>query len=1152
MAYSRTYLDYINKSIDIAPTNSQEEVDAAQTLAQIMNDHKLDVSQQDVFSHGWGLVAHDALYVLVFVGMLMSGFAGTAVGYIGFVICALAFALLVLDRFNIFKVSELGPLAQSQNVIGVHRACGPLVMKGNRPIVIVAHYDTPNEDLLSHQQIAPYQARIKKIMYSALVFTAFCALVQVALFLPFITDTPRRIFWLLGVLSSLSPLAYGANTLYKRFSPCTEGANDNKAALAALLGVLDKVRPMDDAAKHASAFAKKPVLSEYTGKDSGDEQEPAPADAAAAEAAEEPASADGAQSDAEGQHPREKKTEAEILAMTTILPEEPDQPADAAGADEKAAAEVAQASDEAADQAPEQAKMNADDSANADATAPVEASTEDTASSVVSAASEDEFVGESTPAEAEYDLPEGYVRHGVDTLRSLEILPASCEISYDVAYKEAIQALNSDEGTVADAAPAQAFDVLSPERGDDGFVSETASSARRVRASVSSFARDGSENDDIASPEAADEAISYRSHAYNMRQFEAAYPIASWEAAPAPTAADKKNSSISSKASDTSDTHDASGKEAAAHDANASQDTVISTSKDKNEAANENSNESGSSVDAHSVTADSVSSPEATPASDASREQAADAQLSGKTQAMDPLSESAQEDQVQKNPEDQIISEIHRSLSRAQHESAQSEEERAHAAQVLQQQQEALGGGSNKNMALRAALFDLPDPLQETNDPFATGVSAPLDEHKFEEAPANADGAASAPAPAPEPSAVVNAAPAPAATPEAPNQSPATQAALRSHRLFGKKKKNADDAESMSSWLGVEEGYDAKKDGREIGSWDNFVHEDESASKDASSRGHGASHGEAHVGKKSSSHWKGGAATRKGLRSYPLGDDEPESSAVKDGELELPTLNDIERDDVAAGADAFDAQAPSEFDENTPQESLSLDDNPFVQEGVVQLFQNDAPAVVRKDATDSADAASDASVDLAAPESGDAAGHEAADASSSDQEKKPSLQDLQDEILSMGEDELLCHDIWFVALGASEHDHAGMKQFLSEHKRDIRGAFLINLDCIGAGSLSVLTHEDNYQTRHADKRLVRLIQSVAKDLHIGVNKVKYDFGTTDATPAMHASVRAATLMGCDANDLPALSHTAEDSADKVDAKQVVNVVQLLCELIRRS
>lgn len=1145
MAYSRTYLDYINKSIDIAPTNSQEEVDAAQTLAQIMNDHKLDVSQQDVFSHGWGLVAHDALYVLVFVGMLMSGFAGTAVGYIGFVICALAFALLVLDRFNIFKVSELGPLAQSQNVIGVHRACGPLVMKGNRPIVIVAHYDTPNEDLLSHQQIAPYQARIKKIMYSALVFTAFCALVQVALFLPFITDTPRRIFWLLGVLSSLSPLAYGANTLYKKFSPCTEGANDNKAALAALLGVLDKVRPMDDAAKHSSAFTKKPVLSEYTGKDAGGEQEPAAAGTDAAEAAEETASTDGAQSDAEGQHPREKKTEAEILAMTTILPVEPDQPADAADADEKAVAEVAQASDEAADQAPEQAKTNADDNANADAMAPVEAPTEDAASSVVSAASEDEFVGEDTPVEAEYDLPEGYVRHGVDTLRSLEILPASCEISYDVAYKEPVQAFNSDEDTVAGAVPAQAFDVLSPEHGDDGFVSETASSARRVRTSAASFALDGRENDEAVSPETADEAISYRSHAYNVRQFEAAYPIASWEAAPAPTAADKKNSSISSKASDTSDTHDASGKEVADHDANASQDTVISASKDKNEAANENSNESGSSVDARSVTADSVSSPEAAPASDASREQAADAQLSGKTQAMDPLSESAQEDQVQKNPEDQIISEIHRSLSRAQHESVQSEEERAHAAQVLQQQQEALGGGSNKNMALRAALFDLPDPLQETNDPFATGVSAPLDEHKFEEAPANANGAASLAAPTQPTSA-------PAASVPAPNQSPATQAALRSHRLFGKKKNNTDDAESMSQWLGVEEGYDAKKDGREIGSWDNFVHEDEGASKEADSHGHNASHGEAHAGKKSSSHWKGGAATRKGLRPYPLGDDEPESSAMKDGELELPTLNDIEREDVAAAPDAFDAQAPSEFDENTPQESLSLDDNPFVQEGVVQLFQNDAPAVVRKDATDSADAASDASVDLAALESGDAAGHEAADASSSDQEKKPSLQDLQDEILSMGEDELLCHDIWFVALGASEHDHAGMKQFLSEHKRDIRGAFLINLDCIGAGSLSVLTHEDNYQTRHADKRLARLIQSVAKDLHIGVNKVKYDFGTTDATPAMHASVRAATLMGCDTNDLPALSHTAEDSAGKVDAKQVVNVVQLLCELIRRS
>ena len=38
-------------------------------------------------------------------------------------------------------------------------------------------------------------------------------------------------------------------------------------------------------------------------------------------------------------------------------------------------------------------------------------------------------------------------------------------------------------------------------------------------------------------------------------------------------------------------------------------------------------------------------------------------------------------------------------------------------------------------------------------------------------------------------------------------------------RLFGRKRKNDD---SMSEWLGVDDSFDAKSTGNDIGSWDNF------------------------------------------------------------------------------------------------------------------------------------------------------------------------------------------------------------------------------------------------------------------------------------------------------------------------------------------
>ena len=163
-----------------------------------------------------------------------------------------------------------------------------------------------------------------------------------------------------------------------------------------------------------------------------------------------------------------------------------------------------------------------------------------------------------------------------------------------------------------------------------------------------------------------------------------------------------------------------------------------------------------------------------------------------------------------------------------------------------------------------------------------------------------------------------------------------------------------------------------------------------------------------------------------------------------------------------------------------------------------------------------------------------------------------SEEDLREEILGLGDDALICHDIWFVALGASDCDHAGMRAFLAQHRKQVRGSFVINLDSVAAGDLTVMSHEGLLVTRRADRRMLRMMTNVCDDLHIPVERAKYDWGSTDATPAMLSSMRGLTVMGTDASGMRALSHTAADVAENVVPEQAVAVAEAVTELIRRS
>lgn len=395
------------------------------------------------------------------------------------------------------------------------------------------------------------------------------------------------------------------------------------------------------------------------------------------------------------------------------------------------------------------------------------------------------------------------------------------------------------------------------------------------------------------------------------------------------------------------------------------------------------------------------------------------------------------------------------------------------------------------NVARRAALFDLPDPLAKENDPFAPPAEAAPAAAYVAPATVRLDDDADATQFVPANQSVA---------PQIADDIQVLSAPVENHQehvtqkkrfggLFGKKRRQQQ--ESMSEWLGVDEDYDAKASGEGIGSWDNF--------NDDNLEHHGGG-------------YKGGAALNVNLRGL-----KDKISSLRPGdvaeEAEQPSNEEAPLDD-AAGLDVIPGEDPVA---EAPQEPENADDSYEPEAYDPEAPMSEVPA-------ETIEAINETNVD----------------------------RKLRDAILAMSDDDLRAHDIWFVATGASAFGHAGIKDFIAKNRKSLRGAFVINLECVGAGDLTLLTNEGLGAPRRADRRLARLISSVASDLHLDLGQLSRTWADTEATPLMRSHLRAVTLMGLGDNELPAFAHTADDVLENVNPEQVENVCALIMETIRRS
>ena len=1029
MANTQNYINHLLQNTGITPACSEEERLAAEDIAQIFRNHGFDPEVQEFNAPAPSRMAFAVTGILAFAGALLMGIGG-GIGLVGTLLAIVGAVLYVLERTGRPVISRLGKTGVSQNVIAYHKASGPLASPRNRPVVVVAHYDSPRAELLAREPYAPYRALIAKLLPIATIAPAAIAILRI---LP-LPGALKVLLWIVAILASLVALANAANIISNRFVlPYTSGSVCNKSSVAAILGVMDNVAPYQG----ENEFPDDIPFDTYFGEQKRRAEEMARAAAEYAAAQQ--------QND----------------YGNTIEYEEPAYAEDEYGQPVAPEGEQGEAFDE---------QIDGFEGASADETligviAP-ESQVQDIPAEEPVA---DESAAESAeePAAAEQAEPEpklyrnaaGNIRFGSDAIRALGMLPESCTLDYEEGEEptfepapqpDPVVAAQPDEAnaveTEADAetaidhaagldvmAPAPAPEELDnteddydayPQRvsyeSDTDFSAELpvttphadiASAFSSIGASASHFFKGAFEKgkklvDDFEEKRAAAREAAEREAAAQQQAAEAERERAAQEFeqndAEQPVSVDVADATTSFEAPQPSPA-DVAGETATFEtqqpvDSTVSFDATMTFEKQGTAIAEplsapvEDEPAAPDTVEdqsvAEQVAADSSEqepepvAPEA-PQADESRPYST--QIFTMPAPSDPGATVANAAPSQAETVDALMAQISSQASPRPNmnvpDPASAPAPMPSASPLASVPDPSMPSMQQANVASRTSLFDLPDPSAQVNDPFATAQG-------------------------PEPTSAPVVPPMPVSSDVQPLETisaPAAPAAKPQKRglggLFGRKKKNEQD--SMSDWLGVEDDYDAKKSGRGIGSWDNFEDDDDG--------------------------WKGGATSSDGA----------------------------------------------------------------------------------------------------------------------------SAEDMLAAVASMGDDELLGHDIWFVATGASDCDGAGMKAFLAAHRDKLRGVFFINLESIGAGRLSVVTVEGEQQLLKGDRRIMNLVNKVCKSFHVDCGAFEMPYAKTDAYAALEASRRALTIAGVDGPRL-ACAHTEDDLPYNVNPTNIATVSEVVTEVIRRS
>ncbi|MHB1019513.1 MAG: M28 family peptidase [Coriobacteriia bacterium] len=141
-------------------------------------------------------------------------------------------------------------------------------------------------------------------------------------------------------------------------------------------------------------------------------------------------------------------------------------------------------------------------------------------------------------------------------------------------------------------------------------------------------------------------------------------------------------------------------------------------------------------------------------------------------------------------------------------------------------------------------------------------------------------------------------------------------------------------------------------------------------------------------------------------------------------------------------------------------------------------------------------------------------------------------------------------EIWFVATGAGEPGGYGMRALLDAYGEDLHDAMIINLDSVGSGAVSFITHEGAATRHHADRRLVSQAKRTARDQDLPVRGRTRTGASSDAVVALAKGFRAMSVMAFDINDRLPNWHWHTDTVEAISEDTIGQTVTFVSALVR--
>lgn len=140
-------------------------------------------------------------------------------------------------------------------------------------------------------------------------------------------------------------------------------------------------------------------------------------------------------------------------------------------------------------------------------------------------------------------------------------------------------------------------------------------------------------------------------------------------------------------------------------------------------------------------------------------------------------------------------------------------------------------------------------------------------------------------------------------------------------------------------------------------------------------------------------------------------------------------------------------------------------------------------------------------------------------------------------------------EVWFVALGSELADHSGIRAFLDEHQQDLRGSIIVDLDALGAGSLSMVEREGAYRKAKTSSRMKRYIKKASQATGISVDSAQIGWQDSAASYAIKRGFQAMHLVGMEGAK-PALFAQGDDVLENIDEETLGGSADFVMELLK--